>query len=92
MCAAATPAFTKRSVVRWTLNRLPYPPSMSTTTGGISRCFGATPFSGSPSAIVSWNLRRAVTVRRAPSAISGPVYKSMSVVPRWPMAKLYPLK
>ena len=28
------------------------------------------PFSGSPTAIVSWNLRSALTVRRAPSAIS----------------------
>ena len=38
---------------------------MSTMTGGISRCRGATPLSGSPTAVVSWNLRSALTVRRA---------------------------
>jgi len=35
---------------------------------------------------VSWNFRSPETVRRAASAISGPLYRSMSVVPRWPIA------
>ena len=59
---------------------------MSTTTGGISRWTGGAFFSGSPMAIVSWNLRSALTVRRAPSAISTDEYRSMSVVPRCPIA------
>ena len=42
---------------------------MSTTTGGMSRCRGATPFSGSPTAVVSWNLRSALTVRRAETTV-----------------------
>src|SRR5437867_3845908 len=66
---------------------------MSTTTGGISRCVGATPFSGSPVAIVSWNFRSAETVRpggrsavsvrvlaRPVVAMRSPPYGSIAVV------------